>query len=133
MPRGLGLLTNLQTLSNFVVHNVPFSLHSSGSKELKGPNNLRGYLSISNLRHEKDAASECEEAILKEKQHLHSLDLRWSAERGVNASDINVDDEMLLEVLQPHQHLKEPFFYMAIGVQGFRIGFCHSQILLHFD
>jgi len=106
MPRGLGLLTNLRTLSNFVVHKDPFSPHSSGLKELKGLNNLRGYLRIENLRHGKDGASECKEANLKEKQHLHGLSLQWSIEGGVNASDINVDDEML-EALQPHPNLKE--------------------------
>jgi Leucine-rich repeat (LRR) protein len=118
MPRGLGLLTNLQTLSKFVVHEDPFSPHSSGLKELKGLNNLRGNLVIQNMRHVKDGASECKEAILKEKQHLHSLDLRWSTEGGVNASDVIVDDEMLLEVLQPHPHLKE--LYLA-GNWGSRL------------
>jgi Leucine-rich repeat (LRR) protein len=107
MPRGLGLLTNLQTLSKFVVHKDPLSQHSSGLKELEGLNNLRGYLDIENLRHGKDGASECKEAILKEKQHLRYLRLKWSTEGGVNASDVNVDDEMLLEVLQPHPNLKE--------------------------
>jgi hypothetical protein len=106
MPSGLGLLTNLQTLSVFVVDKDPFSRHSNGLKELKGLNNLRGQLDIKNMRHGKDGASECKEANLKEKQHLHALYLRWSAEGDVNASDINVDDEMLLEVLQPHPHLK---------------------------
>jgi Leucine-rich repeat (LRR) protein len=106
MPRGLGLLTNLQTLSKFVVHKDPLSQHSSGLKELEGLNNLRGDLRIENLRHGKDGASECKEAILKEKQHLQSLRLEWSTEGGVNASDVNVDDEMLLEVLQPHPNLK---------------------------
>jgi Leucine-rich repeat (LRR) protein len=108
MPRGLGLLTNLQTLSKFVVHEDPFSPHSSGLKELKGLNNLRGYLDIENLRHGNDGASECKEANLKAKQHLHGLSLRWSTEGGVNASDVNVDDEkVLLEVLQPHPNLKK--------------------------
>jgi len=106
MPRGLGLLTNLQTLSNFVVHKDSLSQHSSGLKELEGLNNLRGYLSIENLRHGKDGAAECKEANLKEKQHLYGLFLLWSIERGVNASGVNVDDETLLEVLQPHPHLK---------------------------
>jgi len=50
--------------------------------------------------------SECKEANLKEKQHLHGLSLLWSTEGGVNASDVNVDDEML-EVLQSHPNLEE--------------------------
>jgi hypothetical protein len=107
MPRGLGLLTNLETLSKFVVHKDPLSQHSSGLKELKGLNNLRGELVITNMRHGKDGASECKEANLKAKQHLHGLSLQWSTEGGVNASDVIVDDEMLLEVLQPHPNLKE--------------------------
>ncbi|XP_062173320.1 disease resistance protein RGA2-like isoform X3 [Alnus glutinosa] len=107
MPRELGLLNNLQTLSNFVVHKDPCSPHSSGLKELKGLNNLRGELVITNMRHGKDGASECKEANLKAKQHLHGLCLKWSTEGGVNASDVIVDDEMLLEVLQPHPNLKE--------------------------
>jgi hypothetical protein len=56
MPRGLGLLTNLRTLSKFVVHKDPFSPHSSGLKELKGLHNPRGNLAIQNLRHKKDGA-----------------------------------------------------------------------------
>ncbi|XP_062175758.1 putative disease resistance protein RGA4 [Alnus glutinosa] len=107
MPCGLGLLTNLQTLSNFVVHKDPFFPYSSGLKELNGLNNLRRKLDIKNMRHGKDGASECKEANLKEKQYLHGLSLRWSTEGGVNASNVNVDDEVLLEVLQPHPHLKE--------------------------
>ena len=107
MPRGLGQLTNLHTLSKFVVHKDPLSKHSSGLKELNGLNNLGGHLNIQNLRHGKDATSECKAANLKEKQHLNTLDLRWSIEGGVIASDVNVDDEVLLEVLQPHLNLKE--------------------------
>jgi Leucine-rich repeat (LRR) protein len=107
MPCGLGLLTNLETLSKFVVHKDPLSQNSSGLKELKGLNNLRGELVITNMRHGKDGASECKEANLKAKQHLHGLSLQWSTEGGVNASDVIVDDEMLLEVLQPHPNLKE--------------------------
>jgi hypothetical protein len=106
MPLGLGQLTNLQTLSKFVVHRDPLSRHSSGLKELNRLNNLRGSLDIINLRHGKDAMSECKAANLKEKHHLDALDLWWSIEEGVIASDDIVDDEVLLEVLQPHLNLK---------------------------
>ncbi|XP_059439396.1 putative disease resistance protein RGA3 [Corylus avellana] len=107
MPPGLGQLTNLKTLSNFVVHKDPLSRHISGLKELNRLNNLRGRLDIKNLRHEKDATSEFKAANLKEKEHLRALDLRWSIKGGVIASDDIVDDELLLEVLQPHLNLKK--------------------------
>jgi hypothetical protein len=77
MPRGLGQLINLQTLSNFVVNKDPLSSHSSGLKELNGLNNLRGSLSIYNLRHGKDAMSECKAANLKEKQHLDAFTVEY--------------------------------------------------------
>jgi Leucine-rich repeat (LRR) protein len=106
MPPGLGQLTNLQTLSNFVVQKDPLSRHSSGLKELNRLNNLRGNLDIENLRHGKDATSECKAANLKEKQHLDALDLRWTIENVIASDDIVDDDEVLLEVLQPHLNLK---------------------------
>jgi hypothetical protein len=107
MPRGLGKLTNLQTLSKFEVHWDPLSNDSSGLKELHGLNNLRGKLEIENLRQGKDVASECKAANLKGKEHLHALTLQWCSGGGVNDSDVDVDAELLLEDLQPHPNLKE--------------------------
>ncbi|GLT54164.1 hypothetical protein SLA2020_273860 [Shorea laevis] len=78
---GLGQLTNLQTLSKFVVHSG--SSNSSDLQELNGLNKLRGELEITNVGHGKGVASECLAANLKEKQHLHSLKLQWSREGDV--------------------------------------------------
>ncbi|XP_059439386.1 putative disease resistance protein RGA1 [Corylus avellana] len=107
MPCGFGKLTNLQTLTNFVVDKDLLSRHSSALTELNGLNNLRGKFDIENMRRGKDAISECKAANLKEKQHLHALDFRWSIEGGVNDTDVTIDDEVLLEVLQPHPNLKQ--------------------------
>ncbi|KAL4601267.1 hypothetical protein ACB092_11G259400 [Castanea dentata] len=95
MPNGMGQLTNLQTLSRFVmtkgrIDSMPRS--SSELKELARLNELRGNLSIENLKHEKDAALEHKDANLKEK---HPTD-----ETGTGY------DDMSLEALQPHINLK---------------------------
>ncbi|XP_059446809.1 putative disease resistance protein RGA3 [Corylus avellana] len=107
MPLGLGQLTNLRTLSTFYVHLDSHSRHSgsSGLQELKGLNKLRGKLEIVNLGHEKGVASECKAASLNEKQHLHTLNIRWSTKGDVDNSDV-VEDEASLNGFQPHPNLK---------------------------
>ncbi|XP_050281908.1 disease resistance protein RGA2-like [Quercus robur] len=107
MPNGLGQLTNLQTLSRFVmskgrIDSVPKSY--GGLKELDKLNELRGNLSIENLKHEKDAALEYKDANLKEKQRLDSLHLNWVYE-AIDETGAGYD-YMSLEALQPHINLK---------------------------
>uniref|UniRef100_A0A7N2LBL1 CC-NBS-LRR protein n=1 Tax=Quercus lobata TaxID=97700 RepID=A0A7N2LBL1_QUELO len=107
MPNGLGQLTNLQTLSRFVmsdggIDSVPRS--NGGLKELDRLNELRGNLSIENLKHGKDAALEYKNANLKEKQRLDRLDLNW-VEEDIDEAGAG-DDDMSLEALQPHINLK---------------------------
>jgi hypothetical protein len=75
MPCGLGQLTNLQTLSKFVVYSgSDLSRHSTGElKDLNELNNLRGKLVIGDMRHiEKDVGSKHKATNLKEKQHRSS-------------------------------------------------------------
>ena len=109
MPNGLGQLTKLQTLSRFVmsksrIDSMPRS--NGGLKELGSLNELRGNLSIENLKHGKD---EYKDANLKEKQGLDSLDLSWVGEYidevGVGYDDISVE-AISVEALQPHINLK---------------------------
>ncbi|KAL4601462.1 hypothetical protein ACB092_11G275300 [Castanea dentata] len=107
MPNGLGQLTNLQTLSRFVmsknrIDSVPRS--NGGLKELDKLNELRENLSIENLKHQKDAALECKDANLKEKQRLDRLYLNW-VEEDIDEVGAGYDD-MSLEALQPHLNLK---------------------------
>ena len=84
MPNGLGQLTNLQTLSRFVmskgrIDSVPTSFGEL--KELNRLNELRGNLSIENLKQVKDAALDYKDANLKEKQRLDRLDLKLGRRR----------------------------------------------------
>nr|XP_023927594.1 putative disease resistance protein RGA3 [Quercus suber] len=107
MPNGLSQLTNLQTLSRFVISmdridSVPKC--SGGLKELARLNELRGNLSIENLKHGKDAALEYKDANLKEKQRLDRLYLNW-VEEDIDEAGASYDD-MSLEALQPHINLK---------------------------
>ncbi|KAM4097535.1 hypothetical protein ACJW30_07G007900 [Castanea mollissima] len=102
MPRGLGQLTKLQTLSLFVMSqnsSLDFRRHG-GLKELKGLNKLRGTLEIKGLRHGKEAASESKDANMKEKVHLQDLTLSW-IEEDVDESNFGYDEESL-KALLPH-------------------------------
>ncbi|KAB1227642.1 putative disease resistance protein RGA3 [Morella rubra] len=102
MPRGLGQLTNLMTLSWFVVNSGGgVSGNSGGLDELKGLNSLRGKLEIRGLVHGKEVASEYKAANLKDKQHLHTLVLEW-----IDIGENVVDDDTQLEGLEPHPNLK---------------------------
>ncbi|KAL4600997.1 hypothetical protein ACB092_11G240000 [Castanea dentata] len=103
MPRGLGQLTKLRTLSQFVISkNTCFAFRrNSGLKELYKLNELRGTLVIRGLRHGKDAALESRDANMKEKQCLQGLTLRWIKENDVDESNIRYDEESLVALL-PH-------------------------------
>ncbi|MFQ6666398.1 hypothetical protein Gotur_032753, partial [Gossypium turneri] len=101
MPRGIGKLTSLETLSMFVV-DKDGSHGGADLSELRGLNNLRGQLRITNLGFVKNAKEKFKAANLKEKQHLSSLVLEWSVD-----NDDEDDDEKSLEDLRPHSNLKE--------------------------
>lgn len=97
MPHRLGQLTNLQTLSRFVLGDST----SFGSRDPKGMlnelenlNNLRGELEIVV---EKDGSTESKVANLKRKQHLQSLIL------DIEGKIVDDDCEGLLS----HLNIKE--------------------------
>ncbi|XP_024169784.1 disease resistance protein RPM1-like isoform X2 [Rosa chinensis] len=98
MPPHLGSLTNLQTLSAFLVG------RDAGCRvgELKNLNDLRGVLRISRLENV-SCQEEAKEAALIEKIYLQRLELRWSSVFAENTEE----QEKILECLQPHAGLKE--------------------------
>jgi hypothetical protein len=105
IPCGLGQLTDLHTLSLFVVDSV--ARINGGLKELHELNKLSGKLSIENLRHEKDMALESKVANLKAKQGLDGLELEWDWISLEDIDEASVGyDEMSLEALQPQPNLK---------------------------
>ncbi|XP_070680444.1 disease resistance protein RGA2-like [Malus domestica] len=116
MPRGIGELNGVRTLNRFVLSesNCLGRGGSAGLAELGALNELRGELEIRNLRH---VVSESNVGTpLKDKQHLHSLELWWKEEEDVKA----VDEEDIIksmEVLQPHSNLKQLSVYNYRGVR----------------
>ncbi|PPR88140.1 hypothetical protein GOBAR_AA32548 [Gossypium barbadense] len=72
MPCGIGKLSSLETLSMFVV-DKDGSHGGADLSELRGLNNLRGELEITNLGFVKNAKEKFKAANLKEKQYLRSL------------------------------------------------------------
>ncbi|KAG8646307.1 hypothetical protein MANES_10G141900v8 [Manihot esculenta] len=102
MPLGLGRLTNLQTLSTFVVGSDQ-GRRCSSLNELNSLNRLRGEISIEGLENVKNAALESSRVNLKEKKHLLCLRLRWDGRGDSNSGN----SELLLDNLHPHPNLKE--------------------------
>ncbi|KAL6335489.1 hypothetical protein AAG906_029732 [Vitis piasezkii] len=93
LPKGIGRLTSLRTLTEFRIIGV------CKIGELKNLNSLRGGLVISGIDNVKDA-EEAGEAELKNKKHLHHLELMGFGWLGSAAS------KGVAEALQPHQNLK---------------------------
>ncbi|KAG6682721.1 hypothetical protein I3842_13G156700 [Carya illinoinensis] len=116
MPRGLGQLKNLQTLSTFHFPSDSAPEDIGQLSELNTLNSLRGELQILRLRHGEDIALlDYKGANLKEKEHLQVLALDWS--RG-NEENVNARDEnMALEGLEPHPNLKKLYIHYYGGVR----------------
>ncbi|XP_050153920.1 disease resistance protein RGA2-like [Malus sylvestris] len=116
MPRGIGELNGVRTLNRFVLSESSCLGRggSAGLAELGSLNELRGDLLIDNMRH---AVSESNVGTpLKDKQHLHSLELIWNSREDVKG----VDEEDIIksmEVLQPHSNLKELIIAYYGGVR----------------
>ncbi|KAJ4744934.1 hypothetical protein LUZ62_012355 [Rhynchospora pubera] len=102
MPPYIGLLTDLQVLSRFV---VSIENHC-GISELKNLNDLQGELSISNLdlvKNPDDAA----EAKLQAKKHIKRLELLWRRDIELHQCSNNKLIELVLENLKPNSNVKE--------------------------
>ncbi|KAF6145719.1 hypothetical protein GIB67_032446 [Kingdonia uniflora] len=104
LPRGIGKLRDLETLSNFIV-----SEEGADIGELKDLNNLHGKLAISNIKGVGKEASH--EAILKDKEYLHHLSLGFRSTRFDLLDALNNDDDeavqSVLEFLEPHPNLEK--------------------------
>ncbi|PNY16084.1 CC-NBS-LRR resistance protein [Trifolium pratense] len=115
MPQGLGKLTNLQTLTCFVLSNGSTNVNDLG--EL---NNLRGRLEIKGLDFLRNNAAEVQSAkVLLGKRHLQQLELRWTYDEESHPWLLQtsliveqekrswLEDDMILQGLQPHHSLQK--------------------------
>ncbi|XP_077249411.1 putative disease resistance protein RGA3 [Tasmannia lanceolata] len=103
-PPGIGKLTCLQTLSEFVVGSKE---SGNGIGELKDLINLRGAIEISHLDRVRNG-EEAKVANLKNKKHLCQLTFSWKTS--------SEDDQEVLESLQPHTNLEILRIYGYGGV-----------------
>ncbi|GKV02185.1 hypothetical protein SLEP1_g14648 [Rubroshorea leprosula] len=98
MPKEIGHLTSLQTLQLFVVG----AEKGYRIEELECLSQLRGKLDIQQLEYV-GSKLEASKAELKEKRKLQGLEFRWCPWRRANN---NINDEEVLEGLQPHPNLE---------------------------
>ena len=110
MPFGVGKLTNLQRLSNFILgegdgHHI---------RELKNLSNLRGDFCLSGLKNVK--CEDAREAKLKEKSGIDRLTLQWSSasdfdfeldSNSDNDTRKKEDEERVLDFLHPQKKLEQ--------------------------
>ncbi|KDO37270.1 hypothetical protein CISIN_1g044882mg, partial [Citrus sinensis] len=102
MPVGIGRLTSLQTLCNFVVGKGS----GSGLRELKLLTHLHGTLNISKLENVKDVG-DAKEAQLDGKKNLRELLLRWTLSTDGSSSREAEIEKDVLNMLKPHENLEQ--------------------------
>ncbi|XP_051151098.1 putative disease resistance RPP13-like protein 1 [Andrographis paniculata] len=106
MPPEFGKLTNLQTLSAFIVRRMK----GHGIEELENMNSLRGTLCVKNIDKVQEV-TDAGNAKMNMKEHLNKLELLWGpVEDGIDPQDKDRKLEQQLHVLnqlEPHRNLKE--------------------------
>ncbi|XP_065874417.1 putative disease resistance protein RGA3 [Euphorbia lathyris] len=129
MPCGIGELSELRTLSWFVVAEYSSLFpHIGGLDELGGLQNLRE-IEIRNLKYLKRGKSECEKAKLKEKQHFQSLTLSWNHDEDDEGDVVDDDNDFDLD-LQSIPNLKRLKVRDYKGA-NFPVGFSLLKNLVH--
>ncbi|CAI9753116.1 unnamed protein product [Fraxinus pennsylvanica] len=106
MPPKIGTLSCLQTLPVFCVSDK----EGCRIDELGKLKNLKGELQIRNLELV-SGKTEAEYADMAGKLNIYKLHYHW---KSTDSSESNINDESVLEGLQPHEKLK------GLTIQGFR-------------
>ncbi|KAL9448732.1 hypothetical protein AB3S75_016101 [Citrus x aurantiifolia] len=102
MPLGIGNLTCLQTLCNFVVAKDS----GSGLRELKSLTHLKRTLKISKLENVK-CVGDAMEAQMDGKKNLKELSLNWTCSTDGSSSREAETEMGMLDMLKPHTNLEQ--------------------------
>ncbi|XBI07520.1 hypothetical protein VPH35_135414 [Triticum aestivum] len=101
MPRKIGQLNNLHTLTTFIVD----TRDGCGIEELKDLRHLSNRLELYNLRKIK-CAKHAKEANLHQKQNLSELLFSWCLRRFDNLENEACNEEEVLQSLEPHSKMQ---------------------------
>lgn len=101
LPKNMGKLTSLETLSAFLIDNG----EDRRISQLKNMNNLQGSFCISNLERV-SSGMEAKDAALIEKANIKKLELRWSMPRLTESKE-QLRDYEVLEQLHPPSSLED--------------------------
>nr|UBY07091.1 NBS-LRR disease resistance protein [Dasypyrum villosum] len=101
MPRNIGQLNNLHTLTTFIVD----TRDGCGIEELKDLRHLSNRLELYNLRKIK-SAKHAKEANLHQKQNLSELLFSWGFRRNDNPENEACNEEEVLQSLEPHSKMQ---------------------------
>ncbi|XP_022764728.1 putative disease resistance protein At3g14460 [Durio zibethinus] len=101
MPSGIGELTNIRALSDFIIGQGD----GLNIREMQNLSNLKGRLCISEL-HNVDETEYVHDAKLSSKSGLDNLELKWSKDFNEDLRKKEVETEVL-NLLQPHKDIKE--------------------------
>lgn len=130
MPRGFGRLTNLQTLSEFVLSrgNGSASRHAGDLDELAKLNKLRGQLRIKILRPGRNTCTvrpnkgedtDASAKVLKQKTHFRLVTLIWDTAASLDNDARNKapDYEVSLDGLEPLLTFEEMSIFAYGGIR----------------
>ncbi|XWS74552.1 hypothetical protein CRYUN_Cryun01aG0007900 [Craigia yunnanensis] len=109
MPNNFSTLSDLQTLSNFILHKD----NGYQIRELEDLSNLKGQLCISGLENVVETR-DAWKARLYDKSRLDKLELKWSGCFENRTGEMEKD---LLDLLQPSKKLKELVLEYYCGVR----------------
>ncbi|XP_021713560.1 putative disease resistance protein RGA3 [Chenopodium quinoa] len=122
MPLGLEKLTQIETLSRFIV-GEDFSKDMAGLKALQDLNNLRGRLAIEFTGVSENIISEASQAELSSKTHLRELKLSWAKTvSNVEIVSHNLSEEERIPYEQLLQNLRPNSELQILCIEGYKGG-----------
>ncbi|KAB5530107.1 hypothetical protein DKX38_020188 [Salix brachista] len=130
MPKGIGRLTCLRTLDRFLVCGAGENESKAANlRELKNLDGIGGSLEIRNLQG--GGIEDAAEAQLKNKKRLLCLELNFDSDSDSDISNLALENNILIEVLQPPSDLERLLicWYRGIGLPNWMMALTRLQEL----